>query len=119
MTVRDWRRAAMCVCALMSGAVACDDEPTVVLGEVTQVTTLDAGQWDAAAPGMSMTLDAATSRDATIADASTRERSDDDGFFLDHECSEYEPVCGDNNMTYRNTCQALDAGVKVVKRGNC
>ncbi|MEY4579771.1 MAG: hypothetical protein RL701_4474 [Pseudomonadota bacterium] len=57
--------------------------------------------------------------DAAVMDAANTAdgRSRDD--FAEHECTEIEPVCGCDNMTYENTCIALDAGVRVVKRGGC
>ena len=32
---------------------------------------------------------------------------------------EYAPVCGCNNQTYSNACQATNAGVKTYTQGAC
>ncbi|WP_354579820.1 Kazal-type serine protease inhibitor [Hymenobacter sp. UYP22] len=32
---------------------------------------------------------------------------------------EYAPVCGCNNQTYGNACQATNAGVKTYTKGPC
>ena len=83
----------------VTAAFGCDDEPIVVLGALQG----SAGATDAAAP---------------VPDAAVAGRSADDDHAT-HECTEYEPVCGSDNMTYRNACQAQDAGVRVAKRGGC
>ncbi|MBC7572130.1 MAG: hypothetical protein H7319_20735 [Spirosoma sp.] len=32
---------------------------------------------------------------------------------------QYDPVCGCNNKTYGNACQAGAAGIRVVAQGEC
>jgi hypothetical protein len=76
-------------------SAACDAKPVVVLGRALTNSAHDAGMKAAAghASGVSS--------------------------FEEHECTEYEPVCGDNNVTYNNRCQAVDAGVIVMRAGAC
>jgi hypothetical protein len=88
-----WYGHGLAYAALLACS-ACGDEPIVVLGQVHTV---------AAAPDAGVVI---------VVDAAAHPGED-------HECTEVDPVCGSDGMTYQNRCRALAAGVSVVKLGAC
>ena len=79
---------------------ACEPEPVVVVGQLPHPSAGGAGS----------------------SGASAGSGGDDDGEHddvEDHECTEFEPVCGTDNQTYRNRCEATAAGVRVAREGAC
>lgn len=94
--------AAVIVCAAVA---ACEAEPSVIVGRAKESAT-NAG------------------RSAEIAGrggdhGDDHEDEEQDVDLAEHECSEIEPVCGRDGMTYQNACQATNAGVQVARRGAC
>jgi hypothetical protein len=86
-------QARLFAVAMLLGLSGCESEPVVVLGRAPVTKPPDAGMDSAAGSGGSF----------------------DDS----HECTEDETVCGTDGNTYRNRCQALAAGVGVVRFGPC
>jgi hypothetical protein len=90
--------AAVFACAAFA---ACESEPVVVVGQAKAMNAGHSGE---------MAGQAGSDQEAD-------EKEHDD--FAEHECTELEPVCGSDGMTYQNTCEATNAGVQVVRRGAC
>lgn len=93
-------------CLLM--LAACDAEPAVVVGKARTAAQNRAG--------------AGGSRDRDTGHDDGEHAGDDgraDDDFVTHECTEDDPVCGVDGVTYMNRCQATLAGVEVARRGSC
>ncbi|HET6335837.1 MAG TPA: Kazal-type serine protease inhibitor domain-containing protein [Polyangiales bacterium] len=69
-----------------------------------------------------MTLGVPLDRDAQADEDSTVDEAERERVFrelAERECREDEPVCGDDSKTYRNYCQAIANGARVVTIGPC
>lgn len=89
--------------AALSAFGGCDTEPVVHVGNAKEPAMNAGRSGDSAGGGGSDDDDEAGEHDD----------------FIEHECTEIEPVCGADGTTYQNACQATRAGVRVAKRGPC